>query len=66
MGWHTNQLKMALGLGGIFSFYGVVTLATYLIPYPRLGYTERTVILIAIVLLTLPFFLLFGFLASRR
>ena len=57
---------MALGLGGIFSFYGIVGLVTFLVPAPRLGYMERTIIVVAIVLLTLPFFLLFGFLMSRR
>ncbi len=66
MGWHSNQLKMALGLGGVFSFYGIVALISFLVPYPRLGYTERTIIVVAIVLITLPFFLLFGFLMSRR
>ena len=66
MGWHSNQLKMALGLGGVFSFYGIVALISFIVPYPRLGYTERTIILVAIVLITLPFFLLFGFLMSRR
>ena len=66
MGWHTNKLKMLLGLSGMFSFYGIVILATYLVPIPRLGYMERTVIVIAFVLITLPFVLLSGFLMSRR
>ena len=66
MGWHTNKLKMLLGLSGMFSFYGIVILATYLVPIPRLGYMERTVIVIAFVMITLPFVLLSGFLMSRR
>lgn len=66
MSWHTNQLKYALGFGGIMSFYGVVTLLTYMVPYPRLGYFERTIIIVAFVLITLPFIFLIGFVMSRR
>lgn len=66
MSWHTDQLKYALGFGGVLSFYGIVGLLTYLVPYPSLGYMERTIIILAFVLITLPFVLLFGFLIARR
>jgi type VI secretion system protein ImpL len=66
MSWHTSQLKYALGLGGVISIYGIFTMITYMVPYPRLGYTERTIIIIAFVLLTLPFVLLIAFVSSRR
>ena len=66
MSWHTDQLKYALGIGGFLSFYGIVSLITYMVPYPRLGYMERTIIIVAFVLITLPFVLLFGFVMSRR
>ena len=59
MSWHTNKLKVALGFGGMISFYGIFMMAAYLIPYPQLGYMERTIIVVAFVLLTLPFILLF-------
>lgn len=61
-----SKLKMVLGLGGLFSFYGVMTLATLFVPYPRLGYMERTIIIVAFILITLPFILLIGFVMSRR
>ncbi|MEQ1762199.1 MAG: type VI secretion protein IcmF/TssM N-terminal domain-containing protein, partial [Pyrinomonadaceae bacterium] len=62
----TSKLKTLLGIGGLCSFYGVMSLATFLVPYPRLGYMERTIIVVAFILLTLPFILLFGFIMSRR
>lgn len=66
MSWHTNKLKSAIGLGGIVSIYGVVTLLTFMVPYPRLGMMQRTIIIVAFVLITLPFVLLIGFVMSRR
>lgn len=66
MSWHTDQLKYALGFGGVLSFYGIVTMITYLVPLPQLGYYERTAILLAFVLITLPFVALFGFIIARR
>lgn len=66
MGWHSNQLRWALGLGSVFSFYGIVSLVMWYFPYPRLGYYERTIIILAFVLITFPFVLLFGFIMSRR
>lgn len=66
MSWHTDQLKYALGFGGVLSFYGIITMITYLVPLPQLGYYERTLILLAFVLITLPFVALFGFIIARR
>lgn len=61
-----GKLKTALGIGGLFSFYGIVAIATMAFPYPRITYMQRTLILVAIFLVTLPFFLLIGFVMSRR
>lgn len=66
MSWHTEQLKYALGFGGVLSFYGIIGLVTYMVPYPSIGYMERTIIVVAFVLITLPFVLLIGFLIARR
>lgn len=66
MSWHTNKLKSAIGLGGIVSIYGLITLLTFMVPYPRLGMMQRTIIIVAFVLITLPFVLLIGFVMSRR
>ncbi len=63
--WHGSQLKYALGLGGLFSFYGVVSVITLMLPGTFVGYKYK-ILIIAIVLLTLPFALLIGFVASRR
>jgi len=61
-----GRLKTLLGIGGLFTFYGMVSIATLFVPYPRIGYTERMIIIIAFILITLPFVLLFGFVMSRR
>jgi len=66
MGWHSNKLSSIIGIGTCFSMYSIVAAATMLYPYPRLGYWERTLILLAFVLITFPFVLLFGFVMSRR
>ncbi len=63
--WHTSQLTYALGLGGMLSFYGIVTIIVYMLPASSVGYTEKIVI-IGLVLITLPFVLLFSFFRSRR
>ena len=63
--WQANQLKFAFGLGSLMSFYGIVGLAVYLIPGNMMGMKYKIVI-IALVLLTIPFALFFAYLASRR
>ena len=47
MSWYTSKLKVVLGLGGVLSFYGVATLATFLVPFRNIGYMERTIFLVA-------------------
>ncbi len=63
--WHTSQLSYAFGIGGMMSFYGIVGVIVYMLPPSSVGNTEKIVI-IALILLTLPFSLLFAFLAARR
>ena len=65
MSWQTDQLKYAFGLGGMMSFYGIVGLIVYMIPAASVGNNQKIVI-IALVLLTLPFALIIMFVASRR
>lgn len=64
--WQVEQLKYAFGLGGLFSFYGIVALLVWLVGDKYgYGWTER-IIIILLVLITLPIALVIGFLASRR
>ena len=65
MNWHANQLKFAFGLGGMMSFYGVVGLIVWLLP-PNMVGNQYKIVIIAVVLLTLPFSLILMFIASRR
>lgn len=64
--WQINQLKYALGLGGIMSFYGIVGMSVWIFG-TKLGYpvTDRIVIIV-LILLTMPFTLLAGYVSSRR
>lgn len=66
MGWHSYKLSTILGIGTFCSFYGVIALITLFVPYPRFGYWERTIALLAFIIITFPFVLLFGFIMSRR
>lgn len=63
--WHTSNLTYALGISGIMSFYGVVSFATYMLPSSVMGDNYRY-ILIAFILVTLPFALLFSWIGRRR
>ncbi|MEP7211644.1 MAG: type VI secretion system membrane subunit TssM [Acidobacteriota bacterium] len=65
MSWHVDQLKYAFGLGGMMSFYGIVGLIVYMLPASSVGNSEK-IIIIALVLLTLPFALLIAFVIARR
>jgi hypothetical protein len=47
------------------SFYGIVAMIVYLLPGQFVG-TQYKILIIVLVLLTLPFALLLGFVASRR
>src|SRR5437588_6076049 len=60
--WQINQLKYAFGLGGLFSFYGIVAFITWQLP---MGTSSRVVV-IALVLLTLPIALIMMYVSSRR
>jgi len=61
----SSKLKTVLGIGGICSFYGIVSIGMFLIPI-RLGYMERTIIVLVFLIVTLPFVILFSWLLSRR
>lgn len=63
--WHASQLKYAFGIGGFMSFYGIVGAIVYMLPSSSVGSTQKIVI-IALVLLTMPFTLLLGYVATRR
>ncbi len=65
MSWHTSQLTYAFGIGGMMSFYGIMGLVAYMLPSTTIS-TNGRIIFIALILLTLPFALLFAFLLSRR
>ncbi|MEO6588117.1 MAG: type VI secretion system membrane subunit TssM [Pyrinomonadaceae bacterium] len=61
-----DQLKYALGIGGLFSFYGIVGILVWLVgDQYGYGWTERIVIIL-LVLITLPIALVIGFIVSRR
>lgn len=64
--WYVSQLKYVFGISTLFSFYGVVTYVVWMFG-GQYGYdmTYRVTI-IALILLTLPFTLVAGFVASRR
>lgn len=64
--WHFDQLRYALGIGGIFSFYGLVSLIVWFagekMDYP----ISQRIVVIALVLLTLPISLVIGYVATKR
>jgi type VI secretion system protein ImpL len=64
--WHAQQLKFAFGIGGFMSFYGVVGLLTWF-GGEKMGLPVNSRIMVIVVLmLTLPFALLIGYVATRR
>jgi len=62
--WQIRQLQWAVGLGGIMSFYGIVSFIVWMMPGSTS--TNHRIVIIALILLTLPFVLVIGYLASRR
>jgi len=60
-----NQLKYAVGLGSLMSFYGIVTLIVYFIPGQFVG-TRYKILIVVLILLTIPFALLIGYVATRK
>lgn len=64
--WHANQFKYALGIGGLMSFYGIAGFLTFTVG-PRLGLEmSHQIIVLILLLLTLPFTLIIGYLATRK
>ena len=62
--WQLRQLQWAVGLGGIMSFYGIVSFIVWMMPGSTS--TNHRIVIIALILLTLPFVLVIGYVASRR
>ncbi len=64
--WQFSQLSWALGIGGLMTFYGIVNMVVWFAG-EHLGYpVEYRVVVIAFILLTLPFALIIGYVSSRR
>ncbi len=64
--WHAQQLKFAFGIGGFMSFYGVVGLLTWF-GGQKLGLPVNSrIMVIVVLLLTLPFMLILGYVVTRR
>ena len=64
--WHFQQLRFALGIGGFMSFYGVIGLLTW-VGGEKLGLPVNTrIMVIVVVMLTMPFTMFIGYLATRR
>ena len=59
------QLKYAVGLGGVMSFYGIAGLIVFMLPAGMASVNVK-IIIIALILLTMPFTLLIGWLVMRR
>ncbi|HMF58165.1 MAG TPA: type VI secretion system membrane subunit TssM, partial [Pyrinomonadaceae bacterium] len=66
MSWHSNQLSYALGIGGMVSLYGIMSLGIYYLG-PMLGLgTVSVIIIIALLLLTWPIVILFLYFRRKR
>ena len=63
--WHTQQLKFAFGIGGFMSFYGIVMGIVLFGDKVGIKVPQKGVV-IALVLLSIPFALLIGYVSSRR
>ncbi|MEP6848455.1 MAG: type VI secretion system membrane subunit TssM [Acidobacteriota bacterium] len=64
--WQGSQLKFALGLGGIMSFYGIVSIIVWIGGTKMHLPINYQIVTIALILLTLPFALVIAFVISRR
>ncbi|MBA2647818.1 MAG: hypothetical protein H0U81_13555, partial [Pyrinomonadaceae bacterium] len=64
MSWQTDRLKFLLGVSGMVSFYGISLLAIGFLG-TTLGVTTQ-IVLIALVLLTIPFAILIAYYRKRR
>src|SRR3954462_3083789 len=66
MASHGDQLKSAIGISALVSFYGIASLLVVFIgPKFGFGYTEQ-IIIIVLILLTWPFVVLFNYIRRRR
>ncbi|HYE65281.1 MAG TPA: type VI secretion system membrane subunit TssM, partial [Pyrinomonadaceae bacterium] len=66
MSSHGDQLKYALGIGGLVSLYGIASLAVWFLgPSLGLGITEQ-IIIIALILLTWPLVILINHFRRKR
>lgn len=63
--WHVQQLKFAFGIGGFMSFYGIVMGIVLFGDKVGINVPQKGVV-IALVLLSIPFALLIGYVSSRR
>ena len=64
--WQFSQLKWALGLGSLMTFYGIVNMAVWVLGSQFGMNVEYRVLVIALILLTMPFTLIIGYVVSRR
>jgi type VI secretion system protein ImpL len=66
MSYHSDQLKYAVGISALVSFYGIVSMLVWLIG-PSLGISESyRIIMIGLLLLTWPFAMLINRYRKRR
>lgn len=63
--WAKSQLTYALGLGSFMSFYGIVGAIVLMMPEGSIARNQKVVV-IAVLLLSMPFTLLTGYLVARR
>lgn len=63
--WHVQQLKFAFGIGGFMSFYGIVMGIVLFGDKVGINVPQKGVV-IALILLSIPFALLIGYVSSRR
>jgi type VI secretion system protein ImpL len=66
LSWHTDQLKYSLGIGGLVTFYGLVSLIVFVVGQRYGLQLSEQIVIVAIVLLTLPFALVIGYFATRK
>jgi type VI secretion system protein ImpL len=65
--FHLSQFKYVLGLTTLMSFYGIASFITWTVA-PALGFKDvnQRIVIIAMLLLTMPFALVGSYLVSRR
>lgn len=66
MNWHWDQLRWALGIGGLFSLYGVVAVISVILDRKFGWGNQERLIILALVLISLPFALLITYLLLRK